>query len=85
MKTPFSKHLRSGPGVSHYPNGSAFYQSCIDFHTTQEGMTAQEIHDIGLAEVARLWAGVDEIAQKIGANMTGREFMAALRYSVQHL
>ena len=65
--------------MSHYPNGSQFYQACINFHTTQEGLTADEIHQIGKQEVARLWAGVDEMAAKIGSNMTGRQFMAALR------
>ena len=40
-----------------YPDGPEYYQTCLEFHTTTT-MTAQEIHDMGLSEVARINSGM---------------------------
>ena len=44
-----------GPnGVWKLPDGDGFYKSQIAFWTTEPDLTASQIHDIGLAEVARI-------------------------------
>lgn len=40
-------------GVGQFPNGAAYYQQRLAFHTTTN-LTAQAIHDLGLQEVARI-------------------------------
>lgn len=44
---------RSSPSISSLPNGQAVYDSYLRFHTTTN-LTAAEIHDIGLKEVASI-------------------------------
>ncbi len=48
-------------GVGSMPGGQAFYERTLAHHTTTD-MNAQEIHDLGLSEVARI---KDEIEQYV--------------------
>jgi len=52
-------------GVSRLPNGKAFYQAMIT-HMTDTTLTPEEIHVIGLDEVERIHAEMDELLQSIG-------------------
>ncbi|PCI59806.1 MAG: DUF885 domain-containing protein [Kordiimonadales bacterium] len=52
-------------GVSTLPNGEAFYNERLANQTTT-GLTADEIHNIGLAEVARLRAEMEGIRELVG-------------------
>jgi len=45
--------LRTAPGINSLPGGDALYARCLKYHTTTN-LTAQEIHDIGIAEVAKI-------------------------------
>ncbi len=51
-------------GAFQLPNGEAFYQAAINRYATVE-MSPQEIHDIGLAEVQRIRAEMDQIIQQV--------------------
>jgi uncharacterized protein (DUF885 family) len=56
-----------GPhGVWKLPDGDAFYRNQIDFWTSDATMTADQIHDIGLAEVARIRGEMEAIMGKVG-------------------
>jgi uncharacterized protein (DUF885 family) len=56
-----------GPhGVWKLPDGDAFYKSQIKFWTTEPGLTAGQIHDTGLAEVARIRGEMETILNKVG-------------------
>ena len=52
-------------GVWKFPEGEAFYNFALK-RTTTTDLTANEIHDIGLAEVARIQNEMREIMQKVG-------------------
>ena len=52
-------------GASELPDGLAYYESELRYHTTLD-LTAQEIHDTGLREVARLRADMFEIIEESG-------------------
>ena len=43
------------PGCSSLPSGGDIYQACLRYHTTTD-LTAEQIHAIGLAEVATIEA-----------------------------
>ncbi|MDH4261045.1 MAG: DUF885 domain-containing protein, partial [Gammaproteobacteria bacterium] len=80
LKGPFStgvnavlariESLRSksvGPnGVWKLPDGDDFYKAQIDFWTSEPKLTADEIHNIGLAEVARIRGEMETIMHKVG-------------------
>ena len=56
-----------GPhGVWKLPDGDRYYKSQIEFWTTVPGLTADEIHDTGLAEVGRIRGEMQSIMQKVG-------------------
>ncbi|MGH8130717.1 MAG: DUF885 domain-containing protein [Steroidobacteraceae bacterium] len=56
-----------GPhGVWKLPDGDAYYKSQIEFWTTEPKLGADEIHGIGLAEVARIRGEMEAIIRKVG-------------------
>ena len=65
-------------GVSSLPNGIAYYNERLANQTTTS-LTADEIHEIGLAEVARLRGEMETIKDEFGFEGTLPEFFAFLR------
>ena len=63
------KSLRAGasdePGIWRLPKGDALYQAMIT-HMTDTRMSPQQIHDLGLAEVARILGEMDTILRAQG-------------------
>ena len=56
-----------GPhGVWKLPDGDAYYKSQIEFWTTEPKLSADEIHQTGLAEVARIRGEMEAIVRKVG-------------------
>lgn len=53
-------------GVWKLPDGDAFYKIQIDFWTSEPKLGADEIHNIGLAEVARIRGEMETIMHKVG-------------------
>ncbi len=64
------------------PDGNAFYKAMIEKFTTLD-LTAQQIHDIGLKEVARIQAEMEATKQKAGFTGTMAEFFTFLRTDPQ--
>ena len=67
-------------GVGSLPNGAAYYNERLANQTTTS-LTADEIHDIGLAEVARLRGEMEAVRKEVGFAGTLQEFFAELRDS----
>ena len=65
-------------GVSALPNGAAYYKERLANQTTTT-MTADEIHAVGLAEVARLRAEMVAIKDEVGFKGDLPAFFAELR------
>jgi uncharacterized protein (DUF885 family) len=65
-------------GVSALPNGAAYYRERLANQTTTT-MTADEIHAVGLAEVARLRAEMMAIKDEVGFKGDLPAFFAELR------
>ena len=64
------------------PDGEAFYQAQIEKHTTLT-LTPQQIHDIGLKEVARIEAEMRATKDKANFKGTMAEFFTFLRTDPQ--
>ena len=64
------------------PGGEDFYRQQIRKYTTLE-LSPQEIHDIGLAEVARIRAEMQDVIAQTGFKGTFAEFLAFLRTDLQ--
>lgn len=52
-------------GISAIPEGEAYYKHAIKNYTTTN-MTADEIHQLGLKEVARILSEMDKVKQQVG-------------------
>ncbi|SFM97547.1 DUF885 domain-containing protein [Dokdonella immobilis] len=52
-------------GAWSLPDGDAYYAWCVRSHTTTD-MTPEQVHELGLAEVARISAEMDEILRGQG-------------------
>ena len=65
-------------GVSALPNGVAYYEERLANQTTTN-LTANEIHEIGLSEVARLRAEMVKIKEEFGFEGSLPEFFTFLR------
>ena len=64
---------RTTVGWSALPDGAAWYANEVRRHTTTR-MTPDEIHQIGLAEVARIHAGMKDVMREVGYKGTLAEF-----------
>ena len=60
------------------PNGPAFYKAMIEKFTTLD-LTAQQIHDIGIAEVARIQAEMEVVKARSGFSGSMEQFFRFLR------
>ncbi len=60
------------------PDGEAYYDFLAGYFTTTD-LTADEIHEIGLKEVARIRAGMEQVQAEIGFDGTLTEFFDHLR------
>ena len=73
---------RATDGIWDTPDGLAFYQERARFHTTTN-LTPDEIHQIGLKEVARIRAEMDAVIREVGFKGTFSEFLEFLRTDPQ--
>lgn len=76
-------NTRDAIGVSDTPGGKEFYQNRINFYTTTTGYTADDIHKIGLSEVARIRTEMDKIIAEVGFDGSFPEFLNFLRTDEQ--
>jgi uncharacterized protein (DUF885 family) len=65
MKDEYAQMGRESSGIQGEPNGDAYYAHQIKKYTTTN-MTAAEIHDLGLSEVARIRSQMEEIKEQVG-------------------
>ena len=74
-ETSYLPVARERLDVSSLPAGPAYYQAWLDLHTSTD-MTARQIHDLGLAEVARIGAEMDAAVAATGFKGARAEFQA---------
>ena len=65
-------------GVWSLPKGEAYYADMLKFHTTTD-MTADQIHQIGLSEVARLTIEMETIKRAMGFQGSLEAFLDTIR------
>ena len=74
---------RTTVGISDTPQGRDYYQERIAYHTTLGSLSADEIHEIGLAEVRRIRSEMMAIKEKVGFKGSLQEFFTFLRTDPQ--
>ncbi|WP_299625724.1 DUF885 domain-containing protein [uncultured Tenacibaculum sp.] len=69
-------------GAWKFPNGETFYNNALQ-RTTTTTLTANEIHEIGLKEVARIHAEMKKIMEKVGFKGNLQEFFKFMKTDKQ--
>jgi len=69
-------------GVWKFDGGDAFYAERLNWFTTTD-LTAEEIHDIGLSEVARIHSEMEAIKEQVGFEGSLAEFFVFMREDEQ--
>ena len=83
FETEYFPKTRTTLGVSETPNGNAYYQNRINYYTTSTQYTADDIHQIGLKEVARIKAEMQTIISELKFKGSFEEFFHFLRTDQQ--
>ena len=79
FETEYFPKTRKTLGVSETPNGAAFYQNRINYYTTSTQYTAEDIHQIGLKEVARIKAQMEDVIKGLNFKGSFADFFHFLR------
>ena len=82
MRNEYLPNARQSLAAVTLRDGPAYYQAMIEKFTTLQ-LTAQQIHDIGLQEVARIKAEMEATKQRAGFQGTMAEFFQFLRTDPQ--
>ena len=78
LQTEYLPHARDGVGLSSMPGGDRLYARLIESNTTLR-FTADQIHELGLREVARIRAEMDAIRRTAGRPGTLADYFNYLR------
>ena len=65
MVNEYLPRSRDSIGISDVPNGKEWYEYLARYHTTTD-LTPDEIHEIGIREVARIRAVMEEVIESVG-------------------
>ena len=76
-------NTRKELGISSIPNGKEFYQNRINYYTTSNQYSADDIHQIGIKEVARIKTEMCKIIDNLGFKGSFAEFLKFLRSDEQ--
>ena len=83
FKQTYLPKSRATDGWSSLPNGKAWYQHLANSHTTTT-MSVDEIHQIGLSEVARILSEMDKVCEQVGFKGDLKAFFASLSSEPQY-
>ena len=78
IKSEYIPKSRTTSGIGALPKGDELYKSYVKQWTTTE-MTPEEIHTLGLKEVARLKSEMEKIKTQVGFKGTIKEFFDYVR------
>lgn len=75
-----AKLSRPGDGVNRLPDGAAYYAERLRFHTTT-AITPDQVHQLGLDEVARIHGEMRSLMPKLGVKGDLQDLFAYVRAS----
>ncbi|MEZ5971907.1 MAG: DUF885 domain-containing protein [Hyphomonadaceae bacterium] len=83
FETEYAPRARNTVAAQRLPNGRAYYADLVRYYTTLPDATPQQIHQIGLREVARIHAAMEVEMRASGFQGTFPEFLTFLRTDPQ--
>jgi len=83
MKDEYAPNARATLGASALPNGDAYYQALVRYYTSLDEATPDAVHELGLEEVARIRAEMEDVIEDVGYKGSFEEFLEFLRTDEQ--
>ncbi|MHA3789058.1 DUF885 domain-containing protein [Flavobacterium hauense] len=78
VSTDYLKASRTTSGISAIPDGKKYYEHLIKRYTTTD-MTSEDIHQLGLKEVARLTSEMEKVKTQVGFTGSLKDFFNYVR------
>lgn len=78
FQTQYLTSCRKDVGITKLKKGDQYYQYLIEYYTTTD-YTADEIHQLGVSEVARIKAEMEALIKQIGFKGSFKDFLKYLR------
>ena len=82
LREEYLPQSRAGIGIKEVPNGREWYEYLARYHTTTD-LTPDEIHEIGLQEVARIRSEMEDVMNSVAWEGDFRSFLEFLRTDPQ--
>ncbi len=82
MVEQYIPNARQTTAAYSLPNGKAFYENRVAYYTTLD-MTSDEIHQLGLQEVKRIKAEMEQVIKQVGFKGSFADFLHFLRTDPQ--
>lgn len=79
IEADYAPHTRAGAGITDLPGGKEVYAAAIEQHTAGAGYSPEEIHELGLREVARIRGEMEQILEEIHFEGSFKDFLVFLR------
>ena len=79
----YAPAVRQGAGIAALPGGLEMYAATVDLHTAGGGYGPEEIHALGVSEVARIRAEMQGVMAETGFEGSFAEFLNFLRTDPQ--
>ncbi|MEZ5998816.1 MAG: DUF885 domain-containing protein [Hyphomonas sp.] len=83
IETEYAPNTRPDAGIANLPGGKDVYLADIEHYTAGAGYSPEEIHELGLSEVARIRTEMEDIIQEIGFEGSFRDFLDFLHTDPQ--
>lgn len=83
FETEYAPRARNTIAAQRLPNGRTYYADLVRYYTTLPDATPQQVHQIGLREVARIRAAMETEMRASGFQGTFAEFLTFLRTDPQ--
>ena len=83
IEEDYASATRVDAGIANEPDGRDYYSRLVEIHTAGAGYSPEEIHSIGVAEVARIRDEMDTIIAELAFDGSFEEFIAFLRTDPQ--
>jgi uncharacterized protein (DUF885 family) len=78
LQNEYLPHARETVGLSELPSGDLWYAYLVRYHTSTN-LTPQQVHELGLREVARLRANLAALQPQLGVQGDARAVFDAMR------
>ncbi|NVJ98257.1 MAG: DUF885 domain-containing protein [Alphaproteobacteria bacterium] len=82
MEDAYYPAARDSIGISEAQGGAEYYEDMVRYYTTVD-ISADEVHKIGLQEVARIRAAMEAILEEVGFEGSFKDFLTFLRTDPQ--